>query len=77
LAERAQRIGLAVLSVDVSDDNGTECDYKYVEQTDCVSQCAEDATSDDCCCIEMDATDACFRWKGQDEGGEVNGSTHV
>jgi hypothetical protein len=26
-------------------------------------------TADDYCCIEMDATDVCFRWKGQDEGG--------
>ena len=30
-------------------------------------ECAEDATSNDCCCNEVDATDNSFHWKGQNE----------
>jgi len=30
---------------------------------------AEDATSDDYCCTEVDATDNCVHWKEQDEVG--------
>jgi hypothetical protein len=33
------------------------------------SQFAEDAMSDDHCCAEVDATESCFHWKGQDEMG--------
>ena len=38
--------------------------YNRVEVT---GECTEDATSNDCCCIEVDATDGSFHWKGQEE----------
>jgi len=40
----------AMMSDDVSDDDGTECDGGYVETTEGNSESAEDATSDDYCC---------------------------
>jgi hypothetical protein len=55
----------ATLSVDVGEDDGTECDDNYVEQGDRASQRAEDTTSDKYCCIGMDATDVRFCWKRQ------------
>jgi len=77
LAGRVESTGAAILFGDVSDD-GTECDDNYVGQTviimwerdrDGDSQCAEEATTDVYCCIEMDAADICFRWRGQEERG--------
>ena len=68
-----------VLSDNVSDgiDDGTEFDENYVEMTEGDSACAEDATSDGYSCNEMDATESCFQWKGQDEVGTVKSSTHI
>jgi len=36
-------------------------------EVEVTGECAEDATSNDCCCTEVDATDSSFQWKGQDE----------
>jgi hypothetical protein len=30
----------------------------------------QDATIDDYCCSEVDTTDSCFHWKGQDKVGQ-------
>jgi len=38
--------------------------WSRVEVTE---ECAEDVTSNDCCCTEVDATEKSFHWKGQDE----------
>jgi hypothetical protein len=72
-AEDAERIRAIILSDDVSDDDsvddGTGCDGKYVEPKEGDSESAEEATSDDYCCNEMDVTDSCFHWKGLDAVG--------
>jgi len=55
----------------VSDDDnivdGKESVGYYVESGEIHSQFAEDARSDDHCCVVVDATDHGFHWKGQDE----------
>jgi len=60
-----------ILSDDVNDDESTdnrmECNGDYVESREGDSGSAKDATSDDNCCDEMDATDSCFHRKGKDE----------
>jgi hypothetical protein len=78
-ARVAESIREIILSEDVSDsiDDGTEFDENYVETRECGSGCAEDATSDGYSCNEIDATDSCFQWKGQDEVGKVKCSTHI
>jgi hypothetical protein len=48
-----------------------------VETRECGSACVEDATLDGYSCNEIDATDICFQWKGQDEEGKVKRSTHI
>ena len=68
LSGRVENTGAGILFGDISDD-GTECDDNYVGQRDGDSQCAENATVDHYCCVEMDATDACFRWREQDGKG--------
>jgi hypothetical protein len=63
-AEGAEDIRAIILFDDVTDDYGiddwAESDENYVEpregELDCASECAEDATSDDYCCSELDAT---------------------
>jgi hypothetical protein len=79
----AEGIREILLSDDVSDstvsdctDDGTEFDANYVE-TRGDSACAEDATSDGHSCNEMEATDSCLQWKGQDEVCKVKSSTHI
>ena len=68
LAGRVESTGVAILFGDVSDDE-TKCDDNYVGQREGDLQCAEDATADYYYCIEMDAIDACFYWRGQNERG--------
>lgn len=68
LTGRVESTGAAILFGDLSDE-GMECDDNYLGQRDGNSQCAEDATADHYCCIEMDAADICFRWRGQEERG--------
>jgi hypothetical protein len=68
----AECIRAMILPDNVSDDDSiddrTECDdERYVETREGGAECTGDATSDDDCCSEVDATDNCFRWKGQDE----------
>jgi hypothetical protein len=59
-----------ILSDDVSGDDsivdGTECDGDNVEWRECDWESAEDATPDDYCRSEVDATDSCFHWTGPD-----------
>jgi len=45
-------------------DERMECNGDYVEPREGDSGSGEDATSDDNCCNEMDATDSCFHRKG-------------
>jgi hypothetical protein len=47
----------------------TGLNYDYVELRDGDSEIAEDARWDNCC-NEMDATENCFHWKGQDGSRE-------
>jgi hypothetical protein len=73
-AEDAVCILEMILSDDVSDndsiDDETESDdASYVEPREGRAECTRDATSDDECCSEVEATDNCFHWKGQDEVG--------
>jgi hypothetical protein len=69
-----------MMSDDVSDgdsiDDGEQCEGVYVEPTESFWECAE---GDDHCCNEVDATDSCFHWKGQDPVGwdKVKSSTHM
>ena len=56
-----------IVNDDVSIDDATESNENYVEPTEGVAVCIEDATSDDDCCSEVETTDNCFHWKGQDE----------
>jgi hypothetical protein len=63
-----------ILSDDVSDDgnidDGTEShDESYVEPREDDADCIGDATSDDDCCSDVDATDNSFQWKGQHKAG--------
>jgi len=62
-----------ILSDDVSGDDsiveGTECDGDNVERREGDWESAEDATPDDYCRSEVDATDSCFHWTGQDAVG--------
>jgi hypothetical protein len=55
-----------ILSDDVSGDDsiddGTECDGDNVERREGDWESAEDATPDDYCRSELDATDSCFRY---------------
>jgi len=78
-ARDVEGIRAMILSDDASDsiNDGTEFDGNYVEMTEGDSACAEDAMSDGYSCNEMDATDSCFQWKGQDEVGKVKCSTHI
>jgi hypothetical protein len=46
---------------DYSLDDGTESNENYVEPKEGDSKCAEDATSDNYCCTEVDATAICFQ----------------
>jgi len=67
-------IRAVILSDDVSDDDniddGTESDDEsYVEPRGGGEECTGDATSDDDCCSDVDATDNFFQWEGQDEEG--------
>jgi len=72
-AEDAERTRAIILSDKVSDDDsiddGTECDGYYVEPREGDSESAEKATSEDYCSNEIDATDSCCHWKGQDDVG--------
>ena len=72
-ARDAEGIGEMILSDDVSDsiDDGTEFDENNVQMTEGDPACAEDARSDGYSCNEMDHTDSCFQWRGQDEVGKV------
>ena len=59
----------------LSDDDdsiydGTGSDEYHVELTQGGTECTEDVTSDNYCCDEVDATEYCFHWKGQDEVGK-------
>ena len=69
-----------ILSDDVSDDDsiddGTECDVDNVEWRE---GAWDRAASDDHCCSEVDATDSCVHWRGQDAvgWGKVESSTHI
>jgi hypothetical protein len=36
-------------------------------QVKVTGECAEDATSNDCCCAELDTNDSSFHWKRQGE----------
>jgi hypothetical protein len=62
-----------IVSDDVNDDDniddGMECDEYYVEVREGDLENAEGATFDGDCCIELEATDSYFHWKGQDEAG--------
>ena len=58
-----------ILSDDDSIDDKTKRDGDYVEPWEGDSESAEDATLDDDCCNEVDSTDNCFHWKGQDKVG--------
>ena len=77
-AKDAECIRATILSDDVIDDNslddGTESNENYVEPKG-DSKCAEDATSDNYCCNEVDATAICFQWKDKMMCGKS--STHV
>ena len=74
-AEDAEGIRAIILFDDVIDDNGiddgAESDENYVERregdSDCALESAEDATSDDYCCSELDATHNCCHRNGQDK----------
>jgi len=76
LTGRVESTGAAILFGDLSDE-GMECDDNYLGQRDGNSQCAEDATADHYCCIEMDAADICFRWRGQEEWGVREKARHI
>jgi len=64
-AEDAERICAMILSDEVIDDysldEGKESEENYVEPIEGDMKCAEDATSDNYCCTEVDATDSCFQ----------------
>lgn len=64
-AEDAECIRATILSDEVIDDysldDGTESNENYVEPKEGDSKCAEDATSDNYCCTEVDATAICFQ----------------
>jgi hypothetical protein len=64
-AEDAERICAMILSDEVSDDysldDGMQSNENYVEPIEGDSKCAEDATSDNYCCTEVDATTNCFQ----------------
>lgn len=63
-----------ILADDVNDDESIddrmECNGDYVKPREGDSGNAEDTTSDDNCCDEMDATDSCFHRKRKDEVGQ-------
>jgi hypothetical protein len=59
-------------SDDYSNDDGTECDENYVQPTEGDWECAGDATPDDYCCSEVDATG-----KERTKWGDVESSKHV
>jgi hypothetical protein len=62
--EVAERNRAMILSDDVSDNDSigdwTECDENYVKPREDSAECTEDATADDDCCSDVDATDNCF-----------------
>jgi hypothetical protein len=62
-----------ILSDDVGGDDSIdderECDGDNVERRESDGESAEDATPDDYCRSEVDATDRCFHWAGQDAVG--------
>ena len=70
-----------ILSDDVIDDDstddGTECDGDYVETREGDSESAEDATSEDYCCTEMDVDITLFTGKNQTKCGKVKRSAHI
>lgn len=80
-AEDTQCNYAMILSDNVRDDdsmyNGTGADEYHAELTERGTQHTEDVTSGDYCCNEVDATDYCSHWKGQDEVGKGQSSTHI
>jgi hypothetical protein len=58
-----------ILSADDSIDDLTECNGNYVKPREGDFENVEDATLDDDCSNEVDNTDNCFHWKGQDKVG--------
>jgi hypothetical protein len=52
-------------------------DEEHVEPRESDSESAEDATSDGECSNEVDVTDNCLHWKGQDKVGKVKYCTHI
>lgn len=71
-----------IVSDDVSDDDsiddGTESDDEsYLEPREGGAECTGDATSDDDCCSNANATDSCFQWKDKTKRGKVKSSTHI
>jgi hypothetical protein len=72
-AKDAKHNHAMILSDDVSDDvsiyDGTGSDEYHVELRG-GTQCTQHIMSDDYFCNEVDATDYCFHWKGQDKVGK-------
>ena len=64
------------VSGDDSIDDGMECDRDNVERRECDW---ESAANDDHCCSEVDATDSCVHWTGEDAVGwaKIESSTHI
>jgi hypothetical protein len=54
-----------------------ECDGDYVEATEVDSEFAEDATADDYCCAEVEATGSCLHRNGKTKWGKIKSSTHI
>jgi hypothetical protein len=80
-AEDAERIRAMILSDDmmvttpVTGRNAMEIMWNREKV---FVKSAEDATLDNYCCNEMNATDSCFHWKGEDEvGWGMVKSTHI
>jgi hypothetical protein len=80
-ADDAERMRVMMLSDDVSDGdsigNGTGSDEDYAEPREGNSESAEDASSDDDCCNEVDATDSCFIGQDKTKWGKVKSTTHI
>jgi hypothetical protein len=70
-----------ILSDNVSDDDsiddGAECDGDNVERREGDLESAEDATPDDHCRCEVDATYSCFIGQDKTRYGMVKSSTHI
>jgi hypothetical protein len=65
-----------VVSDDVSIDDDTESDGDYMVPKEGDSESAEDATWDDYCCDDVDATDSCFVGKDKTKCGKVKSYTN-